>query len=272
MGARCGFCLTSSRSARLPPRPPRRRPLPSRDGIRNAYRPTFQYFLAQDTDSVQIEILDGTGKVVQHFVNSKAQELAREAEKKAQASRDSLIRAGQAEADTCVARRYVPPAPPITAGLNRFVWDGRYPGSTTFDCMIIWSASPEVGPLAPPGTYRVRLSANGVSQTQALQWRRDPRMTATEADLRRQWELGLRIRDRVTEANEAVIRIREVRAGITDRLAKANDPGLKAESDRLLPTLQEIEASPDRNRSGQDRSSRSGSTTGSRRWPERGNR
>jgi len=153
-----------------------------------------------------------------------------------------------------VARQYVPPAPPLAAGLNRFGWDGRYPGSTTFDCMIIWSASPELGPLAPPGTYRVRLTANGASQTHRFQWKRDPRMTATEADLRRQWELGMKIRDRVTEANEAVVRIREVRAGLTDRLAKSNDPGLKAAADRLLPALQEIEEAlyQTRNRSGQD--------------------
>lgn len=221
-----------------------------RDGIRNAYRPTFQYLLAQDADSVLVEVLDATGKVVRSYSNSKAQE----ADRKAQAARDSLVKAGQAAADTCVARQYLPPAPPLAAGLNRFGWDGRYPGSTTFDCMIIWSASPELGPLAPPGTYRVRLTANGVSQTHRFQWRRDPRMTATEADLRRQWELGMKLRDRVTEANEAVLRIREVRAGLTDRLAKSTDAGLKAAADRLLPTLQEIEEAlyQTRNRSGQD--------------------
>ena len=225
-----------------------------RDGIRNVYQPTFQYLLDKDADSVLVEILDPAGKVVVAYGNSKSQEAAREAEKKAQATRDSLVKVGQAQADTCVARKYVPPAPPLKAGLNRFVWDGRYPGSTTFDCMIIWSASPEQGPLAPPGAYRVRLTANGVSQTHAFQWKRDPRMTATEADLRLQWQLGMKIRDRVTEANEAVIRIREIRAGLTDRLGKSNDPELRAASDRILPTLREVEEElyQVRNRSGQD--------------------
>jgi photosystem II stability/assembly factor-like uncharacterized protein len=225
-----------------------------RDGIRNAYAPTVQYLLGRDADSVLIEILDGTGQVVQRYANSTALDASRESEKQARAARDSLIKAGKAEADTCVARRYVPPAPSLKAGLNRFVWDGRYPGSTTFDCMIIWSASPELGPLAPPGTYRVRLTANGVTQTHAFRWRRDPRMTATDADLQRQWALGMKVRDRVTEANEAVIRIREVRAGLADRLARADTGELRAAADRLLPTLREVEEAlyQVRNRSGQD--------------------
>jgi hypothetical protein len=225
-----------------------------RDGTRNAYQPTFQYLLEHDADSVLIEILDATGKVVVRYGNSKTQEAAREAAKKTQATHDSLVKAGQAQADTCVARKHVPPAPPLTAGLNRFVWDGRYPGSTTFDCMIIWSASPEQGPVAPPATYRIRLTANGVSQTRAFQWKRDPRMPATEADLRLQWQLGMKIRDRVTEANEAVIQIREVRAALTDRMTKSGDAELKAAANRLLPTLREVEEDlyQVRNRSGQD--------------------
>ena len=49
--------------------------------------------------------------------------------------------------------------------------------------MIIWSAAPEYGPLAPPGAYQVRLTANGVTQTHVCLEAR-PEDTATEADLR----------------------------------------------------------------------------------------
>jgi photosystem II stability/assembly factor-like uncharacterized protein len=228
--------------------------LQPRDGIRNVYRPTFQYLLDRDADSVLIEVLDAGGRVIRSFGNSKSQDGRRETEGARQAARDSLVRAGLAAPDTCVARRFTLPSPSRKAGLNRFDWDGTYPGATTFECMILWSATPERGPAAPPGSYRVRLTANGVTQTRSFQWQRDPRMTATTADLRLQWELGMKIRDRVSEANQAVVLIRAVRASLTDRLAASNEPALRAGADRLLPVLREVEEAlyQVRNRSGQD--------------------
>ena len=47
-----------------------------------------------------------------------------------------------------------------TAGLNSFTWDGRYPNAVTFPGMILWGATTN-GPLAAPGKYTVRLTADG---------------------------------------------------------------------------------------------------------------
>ena len=41
------------------------------------------------------------------------------------------------------------------AGLNRFVWDLRYPGMSRFEDLIMW-ADMRAGPLAVPGRYRAR--------------------------------------------------------------------------------------------------------------------
>jgi len=225
-----------------------------RDAIRNVYQPAVQYTLGAEADSLLIEILDGTGKVIRTFSNAARQQTARDAEKKTQATRDSLIKLGQAQPDTCVEHRYQPPSPGIKAGLNNFTWDGRYPGATVFECMIIWSGEPQFGPIAPPGTYQVRLTANGITQTRKFAWKRDPRHTATDADLAAQFDLGLKVRDQVTRANEAVIQIRAVRAALASRLAASQDVTLRAAADRLLPTLAEVEEAlyQVRNRSGQD--------------------
>jgi photosystem II stability/assembly factor-like uncharacterized protein len=225
-----------------------------RDGIRNAYQPVFQYTLGAEADSLLMEVLDGNGRVIRTFANSARQDATRDSLKQARAVRDSLIKLGRAEPDTCAVPDYVPPAPGRKTGINRFEWDGRYPGATVFSCMVIWSGAPEQGPVAPPGTYQVRLTANGVSQTRRFSWARDPRWTATDQDLVAQFELGLKIRDQVSAANEAVIGIRAIRAGITNALAAKPDRRLRQSADRLLPVLKTVEEAlyQVRNRSGQD--------------------
>ena len=62
------------------------------------------------------------------------------------------------------------------AGGNRFTWDLRYPGAgVAFEGMVMWQVNAEQGPVAVPGQYQVRLTANGgVTQTQAFRIVKDP--------------------------------------------------------------------------------------------------
>ena len=77
------------------------------------------------------------------------------------------------------------PAPPVTSpppderfltarpGLNRFVWDLRYPGAER----VPGDVSTEkalTGPLAPPGRYQARLTVGDRSWTQRFEVRKDP--------------------------------------------------------------------------------------------------
>jgi photosystem II stability/assembly factor-like uncharacterized protein len=80
------------------------------------------------------------------------------------------------------------------AGLNRFVWDVRHSS----------------GLLAPPGSYQVRLTVSGTTQTQPLTVRIDPRLAedgTTVADLREQFEHNLRMREMVADVGRAVARV-----------------------------------------------------------------
>ena len=123
----------------------------------------------------------------------------------------------------------------VEAGMNRFVLNLRYPDASRFDGMIMWGGTTR-GPRAVAGTYQAQLTVGAWSQTQQFEIRADPRVNATAADLREQFELLIRIRDRVTEANDAVKRIRQVREqidGVVDRIDAAGDAVDAAEADSV---------------------------------------
>ena len=125
------------------------RPSPA---IRSVSQAQFDYYLAKPADKVKVDILDVRGGVIRSFVAS-----AEEDKKKKPGAGDDDGEEG-----------FGPPRlkpPTRTAGLNRFAWDLRYPGAKTFEGMVVWSARPESGPLAVPGEYQVRLTANGETRT-----------------------------------------------------------------------------------------------------------
>jgi photosystem II stability/assembly factor-like uncharacterized protein len=227
----------------------------------------IQYALASRADTVRVEILDKDGKVIRTFVGGgdpkpDSAGAAKDSASKATPA-DSAGAAKPATPDTVMSptgcetprRRARTATPTGRVGLNRFAWDLRYPGATTFDCMIIWSASPETGPLAVPGAYQVRVTAGGATETRPLTVRAAPTLVGvTTADLQEQFDLAMRIRDRVSAANEAVIKIRRLRSGVADRVAKANAPAVARAGDALVAKLRPIEEAlyQVRNRSGQD--------------------
>src|SRR3970282_1003078 len=102
-------------------------------------------------------------------------------------------------------------AAPMGAGLHTVSWGLQYPAATTFEGMILWGAS-TAGPLAVPGNYTVRLTVDGRRQEQPLQVVKHPLYKdVTQADLEAQFALALRVRDKLSEANQAVIRIRDIK-------------------------------------------------------------
>ena len=153
-----------------------------------------------------------------------------------------------ADADAADRRRR-----PMAAGLNRATWNLDYPGVVTFPGMILWGATTN-GPLALPGTYQVKLTVDGQSQTQPLVIRKHPLRNTPDADLQQQFTLALQIRDKASEANNAVIRIRKIKDEVKDRLTKSQDAQLKAAGDRLTKSLSAVEEDiyQVKNQSGQD--------------------
>src|SRR6266540_3953157 len=129
-------------------------------------------------------------------------------------ARDSLVRRYSSRAKEAADSLKV------EAGLNRFVWDLRYPDAHRFKGLVFWAGSTR-GPLAVPGTYKARLAVGSWSETREFQVVKDPRVKATQEDLQKQFDLLVRIRDRVSAANDAVKQIREVKEQLDAVAARA---------------------------------------------------
>ncbi|HUQ80087.1 MAG TPA: FlgD immunoglobulin-like domain containing protein, partial [Gemmatimonadaceae bacterium] len=156
---------------------------------------------------------------------------------------------------------------PRDAGLHRVRWDLRYPGASSFPGIVLEGGDPRRGVWAPPGHYRARLAVHtGASvavDTQPLVLARDPRVaTVTDGDLRGQFELARRIRDKESDANGAVVNIRALRAQLREREAAAarqspSDASRAVARDiaRLDSAISEVESSlyQVRNRSPKDK-------------------
>jgi hypothetical protein len=144
--------------------------------------------------------------------------------------------------------------PSMKVGSHSFGWNMRYPGYTDFDGRIFWAAG-NTGPMAIPGRYQVRLTAGDVAQTQDFEIKLDSRLeNVTVAQLRERFELALKIRDRVSEANEAVIKIREIKGDVEDRLEQTDDDGIERQGIVVKDNLSEVEGEiyQVRNQSNQD--------------------
>ena len=82
-----------------------------------------------------------------------------------------------------------------------------------------------------PGRYQVRLTVDGESMTQDFEIKMNPRAIAdgiTMADLQERFDFSIQIRDRVTDANEAVLPIRSIKDQIGDRLDENDNAELQS--------------------------------------------
>jgi len=170
---------------------------------RRARAARIGFVLSRPAQSVSLEVLDAAGAVVARF------------------SGEALAQPGH----------------------HRVVWDLRHPGATTFAGMVLRSASPERGPWAPPGDYQLRLSADGEVRARSLEVRKDPRRPElTQADFEEQFRLARDVRDRTSQANQAVVSIRAIAAQLRDREQRTRDAEVAAAARGVTSTLAAIEA------------------------------
>jgi hypothetical protein len=108
------------------------------------------------------------------------------------------------------------------SGGQRHVWDMRYPGFIEFPGMILYS-SPNRGPKAVPGTYKVRLTVNGNSQEQDFEIVKDPRLPNSAEDYQKQFDYLITVRNKVSEAHQAILDIRQAKSDIDYFVKKVGD-------------------------------------------------
>jgi len=140
------------------------------------------------------------------------------------------------------------PNAPKEAGLNRFVWNMRYPDPNKVDGYVS-SDGAMSAPLVVPGTYQVRLTVGDQSLIESFEVYKDPRVDASQADLEAQLALHLKMRDKLSETHDAINTLRNVRQQLEDwqkrtqdqpvnealtRIGKSAKEKLKAIEDELI--------------------------------------
>jgi hypothetical protein len=160
----------------------------------------LEYFLKQPASGVvTLEILDAAGATIRKF-----------------ASTDT---APEIRDEGNVPHYWIRPTAIVSgaAGLHRFVWDMHYPppaGSTPGYSIAATpgdTAADPKGPWVVPGTYTVKLTANGRSYTQPLTVKMDPRVTSGALALQQQFTIAKRVYDAIGRIQETLPRLAEAR-------------------------------------------------------------
>lgn len=143
------------------------------------------------------------------------------------------------------------------AGMSRVVWDMTYPGPDIIEDAVTWGYTG--GIKAPPGTYKARLAANGVTQTRSFMILSDPRIPeVSQEEYEAQFALAVQVRDSLDAVQTALRRINEVREQvewITGRVEDMDENSpILAISEQLVGKLDGIEAKfrQPKNKSNQD--------------------
>ncbi|MEM9858580.1 MAG: glycosyl hydrolase [Bacteroidota bacterium] len=144
----------------------------------------------------------------------------------------------------------------VKPGLNRMIWNMRYPGAEGFDGMILWWASLS-GPMALPGDYKVRMVFNGQTQEQNFTILKDPRSGSSETELKEQFDFLNEVIAKLTETNTSIKKIREARKQIntvTSRLKDEEGKEIKEMAKSILKEIKTIEEAlyQTKNQSNQD--------------------
>ncbi|MCO5175739.1 MAG: glycosyl hydrolase [Thermomicrobiales bacterium] len=181
----------------------------------------IHYWLKGSPKSVTLTIKDSDGNAIRHFSSdgSAAEGLPAEALKVS-----------------------------VADGANRFVWDLRVPGAApisgidpTFTSGL--NRDSLVGPVVAPGSYSVDLTVDGTTYSQPLTIEADPRVTGNQADLEAQFDLLIKIRDKINETHAAVDRIHSIRGQVRQATSRVADDAASAAGEQILERLAPIEES-----------------------------
>jgi photosystem II stability/assembly factor-like uncharacterized protein len=176
----------------------------------------INYYLKSNANGpVTLEILDSTSQLVRRFSSDDQPEPIN-------------------EKDYAVPTYWFRPPQILSAraGMQRFVWDLNYAPPKAFSHGYPISAIIHDTPLFPlgpavlPGSYKVRLTANGQSFSEPLTVRMDPRVTSGVPALTQQFTLSLQAYRGMQESFDAVEQIKKLRAQIKESLDRSGKGSL----------------------------------------------
>lgn len=144
----------------------------------------------------------------------------------------------------------------ISKGVNRFVWNLRYPDAERIDGMILWNGVPS-GIIAPPGEYYFTLKVDGDSIKDKFRVYGDPNYKCTQAEYEAQFDFLQEVLGKFNEVQKGIRDIRSLRNQINDfvgRQGKDCPAEIKHLADSINRKLGAIEETlyQTKARSGQD--------------------
>ena len=154
-------------------------------------------------------------------------------------------------------------APPTaltkSAGVNRFVWNLRYPAPRTlpygyFGALLGYTEytladhavpgdTPRLqpqGPLVTPGKYTVELQYAGQKLQQPLTIELDPRVHASQEDLADQRDVALSASRGISASYDAFLAVAHLRRALDDQQKNANSTDLKQAADALSKQIDAV--------------------------------
>jgi len=191
----------------------------------------IKYFLSEDVNSLNIKILDSEGRVV--------------------LDKDGILEESEDGEQSWYGADNKNPS--MNKGLNSYTWNLRYPGATDFEGMIIWSARPQLGPIAPPGNYNVILTVDGREYKTFIDLIKDPRIEVSDEVIGIQFQFVREIMNQTDIANRSVIEIREIKENLKS-VSSSSSSTKRNKIESLILKLENIESSiyQVKNQSGQD--------------------
>ncbi len=139
-------------------------------------------------------------------------------------------------------------------GMNKFNWNLQYKPAKRFDGMILWGGD-LAGPRAVPGNYAVEIKSNDKIIRKPFTILQDPRSKTTPQDYTLYSDFVTGVRDKITEAHEAIISIRDIRKQLNNYKERIpTDDELKKEIGKIDSVITKIEEAlyQTKNKSGQD--------------------
>jgi photosystem II stability/assembly factor-like uncharacterized protein len=188
----------------------------------------IDYYLANDSAAVALTILNAQGNVIRRF--------------------SSKDKPAPIPSNLPIAPRWLHEAPVLsgTAGMHRWIWDLRYgrgadANSAGDDDDTVQAA----GPLVLPGTYQVKLTADGKEFTQSLIVKMDPRSVATPVELNQQFTWAQKVYKSLAEADKTIAHLTTLESQARAKAlltGKPADPGLQSLARSLNGILGALES------------------------------
>ena len=220
------------------------------DAIRGGGPARISYWLKKPAQDLTIQFIDAKGQVVRTIKGAAPREGGRANDEPQDRPTPT---GGSDDEEGGGGRGRGPQTTSMAAGLQRFAWDLQAEPVLQFPGMVLWGAT-QAGPVVPAGTYQVKVTVDGTSLTEPLTVTRNKWSAATDAELQAQYTLASEIRDKVNEANQAIVDIRRMKKTIQDDQQKSQNADVKALGDEFVKQLSAVEETiyQVRNQSNQD--------------------